>query len=481
VYVGREEPRSSGKVVVFRDVEDAGSINSAFGSPKYPPPEPGRLSYAGVGTQYFAGVIALDPRADLPAGGYWSYCRGTREIWQNKVNEMPQLDDVSVRAVTPVLDVDKPLTHHYVLYHGPIKVRQLGQMKYVKPGAAVDDELVDWYADKLGLRTLTDYHSPTALGRFASSIYWSDLLIASTNVMHGILGLLHRVVPIWGVDIMLLTVLVRCLLLIPSRKQQMVAAKMSAKIQALQPEIDKLKAKYGDDFNTFNQEKTKLLLKNKAINPAAQMGGCLLIILQMPVFMGLYFCLQESVFFRLEPFLFGWIPNLAAPDMTICWGESIPVISDPAYRTGVLSFLYLGPFFNLLPILTVSLMAVNQKLTMPPPTDDMQKQQYKIMQWMMVLMGLFFYKVAAGLCVYFLCSSVWSLFERKLLPKPKVAPLPEVLPGPDAGVAATPAGGGGFMARLRARVEEMQKQAEAQAARQIRNAPADRRDKKKRK
>jgi hypothetical protein len=169
--------------------------------------------------------------------------------------------------------------------------------------------------------------------------------------------------------------------------------------------------------------------------------------------------------------------------MTVYWSESIPVISDPSYRTGILSFLYLGPYFNLLPILTVTLMAINQKLTMPPPTDDMQKQQYKIMQWMMVLMGLFFYKVAAGLCVYFLCSSVWSLAERKFLPKPKVAAGPDVIPAADAAprTAALAPGGGGFLARMRAKVEEMQKQAEAQSARQIRNAPADRKAKKKRK
>src|SRR6185436_19387913 len=134
---------------------------------------------------------------------------------------------------------------------------------------------------------------------------------------------------------------------------------------------------------------------------------------------------------------FGWIPNLAAPDMTVGWSESIPVISDPDYRTGILSFLYLGPFFNVLPILTVTLMAVNQKLTMPPPTDDMQKQQYKIMQWMMVLMGLFF---------YFLCSSIWSLLERKLIPKPQVKPgPPDMLPGPDTSGGPAPSnGGGGF-------------------------------------
>ena len=72
----------------------------------------------------------------------------------------------------------------------------------------------------------------------------------------------------------------------------------------------------------------------------------------MPIFMGLYFCLQESVFFRLQEFL--WIPNLAAPDMLVWWSESIPLISSPGNRFGDFSFLYLGPFFNLLPIFAVA-------------------------------------------------------------------------------------------------------------------------------
>ena len=69
------------------------------------------------------------------------------------------------------------------------------------------------------------------------------------------------------------------------------------------------------------------LMMANGVNPFAAMGGCLLLIAQMPVMMGLYFCLQESVFFRLEPFL--WVNNLAAPDMLIWWGEHIPTSVRP--------------------------------------------------------------------------------------------------------------------------------------------------------
>jgi membrane protein insertase Oxa1/YidC/SpoIIIJ len=55
----------------------------------------------------------------------------------------------------------------------------------------------------------------------------------------------------------------------------------------------------------------------------------------------------------------------------------------------------------------------------PPPTDEQQEMQQKMMKWMMVFMGLMFYKVAAGLCIYFIASSLWGLAERKLLPKAK--------------------------------------------------------------
>jgi YidC/Oxa1 family membrane protein insertase len=158
------------------------------------------------------------------------------------------------------------------------------------------------------------------------------------------------------------------------------------------------------------------LYRRHGVNPAAGLGGCLMLLLQMPVFLGLYFALQESFFFRLQPFL--WVRNLAAPDMMIWWTQNIPLISDPAAQGG---FLYLGPYFNLLPVLAVTLMMIQQKLTMPPAADEQTAAQQKMMTYMMPLFGLMFYKMPAGLCIYFICSTLWGLAERKFLKKKPAA------------------------------------------------------------
>ena len=78
---------------------------------------------------------------------------------------------------------------------------------------------------------------------------------------------------------------------------------------------------------------------------------------------------------------------------------------------------WLGPFFNILPIVTITLFILQQKMFTPPATDDQTRMQQKMMKYMMVFMGILFFKVASGLCLYFIISSAWGIAERKLLPK----------------------------------------------------------------
>ena len=75
-----------------------------------------------------------------------------------------------------------------------------------------------------------------------------------------------------------------------------------------------------------------------------------------------------------------------------------------------------------MPIFAVALMLVQQKMLTPPPTDEQQEMNQKVMKYMMVVIGIMFYKVAAGLCLYFIASSLWGVAERKLLPKKKGSP-----------------------------------------------------------
>ena len=72
---------------------------------------------------------------------------------------------------------------------------------------------------------------------------------------------------------------------------------------------------------------------------------------------------------------------------------------------------------NLLPIITVALYLIQQKVMMPPAVDEQTAIQQKMMKYMMVFVGLMFYKVAAGLCFYFIATTLWSLGERRFLPK----------------------------------------------------------------
>ncbi len=272
----------------------------------------------------------------------------------------------------------------------------------------MDPALVQRYHDDLHLNTLTDYHSPGAMGRFASAIYWTALVIKCTNLMHGVLAYIHAVIPSYGLCIIVLTVLVRGMMFPLSRKQAM----MSLRMQQLAPELKKLQEKYKDDRQALGMAQMELYRKH-GVNP---FGSCWVLLLQMPIFMGLYFALQESIHFRLAEFWPTWITNLAAPDMLFSWSQRIPYISRVEDYG---SFFYLGPYFNLLPVIAVALMIVQQKMMTPPPTDEQQAMQQKMMKYMMVFFGLMFYKVAAGLCLYFIASSVWGFCERKLLPKKK--------------------------------------------------------------
>lgn len=78
---------------------------------------------------------------------------------------------------------------------------------------------------------------------------------------------------------------------------------------------------------------------------------------------------------------------------------------------------FLGPYLNVLPLITICFFMVHQKLFTPPATDEQSAMQMKIMKFMMLFMGFLFFRVAAGLCLYIIASSAWGVGERLLLPK----------------------------------------------------------------
>ena len=225
------------------------------------------------------------------------------------------------------------------------------------------------------------------------------------KVMASLLHMLHGIVGNYGISIILLTMLVRgCMF--PIGRQQAKSAKM---MQELAPEIKKIKEKYPNDTEKATKAQQELFRKHN-YNPLL---GCLPMFIQLPIFIGLYRALSVDIELRQTPLIQGmeWCSNLAAPDMLFQWNHLIPIQGLTGY-TG-----FLGPFFNLLPVISTCLFLVHQQLFTPPPADEQQEMQQKVMKFMMIFMLVLFFRIPAGLCIYFITSSLWALGERLMLPK----------------------------------------------------------------
>lgn len=303
---------------------------------------------------------------------------------------------------TPVtLEKGQPVSHKYLLYAGPSKALLLKFEEGVQAG------LYQKYTDQLHLDQLTDA-TDFPNGPF-QRLGITGLLVKSTNMMHSLLEWLHSVVMNYGIAIIFMTVLVRLVLFPLSRKQAQNQAKMQEQMKLIRPEMEKIKKQYANDRQAYAVAQMELFKKHK-MSPLAGCNGCWILFLQMPVFLGLYFALRESIHLRMAGFL--WVDNLAMPDMLLHWGDN--------FMTNLpISFLYLGPYLHILPIISVTVMYVYQKLMAPPAMDAQQEQQIKMMNYMTLVMGLAFYWVAAGLCLYFIVSSLWGMVERKFVKKAK--------------------------------------------------------------
>jgi YidC/Oxa1 family membrane protein insertase len=188
-----------------------------------------------------------------------------------------------------------------------------------------------------------------------------------------LLTMIQSIVINWGVAIIFLTLLVKLAFF------QLSAAgyKSMARMRKVQPRIVAIREEYANDKAKQSQAMMELYKKEK-INP---LGGCFPILVQMPVFIALYWVLMESVELRQAPFAL-WIDDLSVMD----------------------------PFF-VLPILMGASMFYMQKLN-PAPPDPMQA---KIMQWMPIVFTFFFLWFPAGLVLYWLCNNLLSMGQQYLI------------------------------------------------------------------
>ncbi|MGI9279776.1 MAG: membrane protein insertase YidC [Endozoicomonas sp.] len=190
-----------------------------------------------------------------------------------------------------------------------------------------------------------------------------------------LLQFIHSLVGNWGWSIILLTVCVKAVFY----PLNQASFRSMAKMRKLGPKMQELKEKYGDDRQKMSQSMMEMYKKEK-VNP---MGGCLPILVQMPVFIALYWVLQESVDLRQAPWL-GWIQDLSQMD----------------------------PYF-ILPLIMGASMFIQQMLN-PTPPDPIQA---KVMKLMPLIFTVFFLWFPAGLVLYWVTNNTLSIIQQYFITK----------------------------------------------------------------
>ena len=211
------------------------------------------------------------------------------------------------------------------------------------------------------------------------------------NILKVLLEVFYFIVPNYGVAIILLTILTKVILIPLSKK----GTESTAKMSALQPKMQEIQAKYKDDPEAQNAAIAKLY-KEEGINP---MGSCLPMLLQFPIFIGLYGLLNKNFALRGAMFIPGWITDLSIPETVYTLPFSIP---------------FIGSQIHLLPIIYTASMIFSMKITQSASTSQSGS---KGMMWFMtygmsIMFFFILYNAPSGLLVYWTMSNFLSILQQ---------------------------------------------------------------------
>ena len=242
--------------------------------------------------------------------------------------------------------------------------------------------------------TIRHYQNDEDVPGFIDAIDWGWFFFL-TKPMFAVLHWLNSVIGNMGWSIIALTILLKAILFPLAYKSYASMAKM----KELQPEMEKIKERAGDDRQKLQKEMMELY-RSKKVNPAS---GCLPILLQIPIFFSLYKVIFVTLELRHAPWI-GWIRDLSAPDPSSILNLFGLLPFAPPDPTSFLAILSLG----VLPILLGISMWLQQKLN-PAPTDPTQQMIFAWMPWIfMFMLGSF----ASGLVLYWIANNTITFLQQ---------------------------------------------------------------------
>ncbi len=209
-----------------------------------------------------------------------------------------------------------------------------------------------------------------------------------------IMELFYKLIPNWGVSIILMTILMR-IVIFPLTKK---SSESTLKMQELQPKIKEIQEKYKDNQQKMNEEMAKFY-KTAGYNP---LSGCLPMLIQFPLIFAMYGLFNNYFEFRGAMFIPGWIPDLSQGDSIFKFGFELP---------------FLGNELRILPIIYVVSQLLFGKVTQTPGATQ-QNSSMKIMMYGMPLIFFFlFYNAPAGLILYWTLSNILTLVQQVIINK----------------------------------------------------------------
>jgi YidC/Oxa1 family membrane protein insertase len=247
--------------------------------------------------------------------------------------------------------------------------------------------------------TIRNYQNEGGIERFIDSIDWGWFYFL-TKPMFWLLHNLNLLIGNMGLAIIALTVIVKAVLFPLAYKSYASMARM----RELQPQMEKIKERVGDDRQKMQQEMMELYKREK-VNPAS---GCLPILLQIPIFFSLYKVIFVTLELRHAPF-FGWLNDLSMPDPSSIF-NGFGLFPWPAPDpTSFMALIFIG----ILPILLGISMWLQQKLN-PQPTDPTQAAIFAWLPWVfMFMLGGF----ASGLLIYWIANNMITFAQQYIIMK----------------------------------------------------------------